>query len=42
MYFFLALMKLYRYKKLEKEDIFFLLSDLNYSRVVSKFTESQM
>lgn len=35
-------MKLYRYKKLEKEDIFFLLSDLNYSRVVSKFTESQM
>lgn len=33
-------MKLYRYKKLEKGDFFF--TDLNYSRVVSKFTELQM
>ena len=34
-------MKLYRYKKLEKGDFFF-FTDLNYSRVVSKFTELQM
>lgn len=35
-------MKLYRYKKPGERGYFFFLSDLNYSRVVSKFTESQM